>query len=82
MSIPATIGEYRVERLLGRGGMASVYLATGPRGRVALKWLHRPDPTARFASEVRILGRLRHPHVVRTLGGGVGAVGGAGASPG
>lgn len=72
--MPTRIGPYSPIRLLGRGGMASVYLATGPDGaRVAVKWLARctPHQVRRFQREVDTLSRLRHPHVVRFLGSGL-----------
>jgi eukaryotic-like serine/threonine-protein kinase len=72
-------GRYRVVRELGRGGMATVYLAHRVDGqieqRVALKVvasgqksheLHR-----RFLVERQILARLDHPHIARLLDGGV-----------
>ncbi|HXI21204.1 MAG TPA: serine/threonine-protein kinase [Gemmatimonadales bacterium] len=62
--------RYRVERLLGEGGMGAVYLATDRRLRreVALKVL-RPDlgsPEAgrRLQREARIIARLEHPGIV------------------
>jgi hypothetical protein len=62
-----TIGRYRIERELGRGGMATVYLAYDPKleRHVALKVLplqftHDPTFIARFESEIRSLARLEH----------------------
>jgi len=50
--------------------MASVFRATDPRGRpVALKVLAAQARPERLARELRALGRLDHPHVVRLLGG-------------
>ncbi len=64
-------GRYRIDRELGRGGMATVYLAEDLRhGRtVAIKVL-RPDFTARgyeperFLREIRISARLTHPQIL------------------
>ena len=62
--------SYQVEREIGRGGMATVYLARDTKhGReVALKVL-RPDlaaviGTQRFLNEIEIAARLNHPHIV------------------
>ncbi|HYC76672.1 MAG TPA: serine/threonine-protein kinase, partial [Planctomycetota bacterium] len=67
---PATIGPYRIERLLGRGGQGAVYLAHDPRlgRRVALKtlsaaWAASHGALARFAQEARVLAALDHPGV-------------------
>jgi serine/threonine protein kinase len=62
-------GRYRVERLLGRGGMATVYLARDERldRRVAIKRLHADSPVAatrRFAREARLGASLSHPNLV------------------
>lgn len=68
---PERLGPYRIERLLGRGGFASTYLArheaTGQR--VALKRLHphRQDDAefvGRFHQEAELGLRLRHPNLV------------------
>ena len=61
--------QYRVERELGRGGMAAVYLARDLKHDrdVALKVLHHElgaDGNARFLQEVRIVARLNHPHIL------------------
>jgi serine/threonine-protein kinase len=69
--LKAAIGErYTIERELGRGGMAVVYLAHDVKhGRsVALKVL-RPELTAslgaeRFVQEIQIASKLSHPHIV------------------
>ncbi len=69
----ATIGGYRLLEPVGRGGMASVWLAehdhAGLRRRFALKLPHiahaRPGLGERFARERDILARLRHPHIAR-----------------
>lgn len=68
------LGKYRLLRLLGAGGMSSVYLAehTTLHGLVAIKVLpvKRVDQTsylARFEREAREAFRLNHPNVVRTL---------------
>lgn len=66
------VGAYRLERLLGRGGMGEVYLARDERleRQVAIKRV-RPDRLddpafrARFRREARIVARLNHPAVVQ-----------------
>jgi serine/threonine protein kinase len=72
-----TIGPYRIQRLIGRGGMGAVYLAEHERlGKaVAVKVLPRlaavdPEYMARFEREVRAAGRLDHPNVVRATDAG------------
>jgi serine/threonine protein kinase len=74
--IGSTLSDrYRIERLLGRGGMAEVYLAfdTGRAAHLALKLLHEDlaqDPVfiRRFQREAHNLARLQHPNVVRFYG--------------
>jgi eukaryotic-like serine/threonine-protein kinase len=63
-------GRYRIERELGEGGMATVYLADdGRHGRhVALKVL-KPELAAllgaeRFLAEIGTTARLQHPHIL------------------
>ena len=62
--------RYRIERELGRGGMATVYLAHDLRQErlVALKVIH-PELTAtlgpeRFLREIKLTANLRHPHIL------------------
>lgn len=66
----ALADRYRVERELGRGGMATVYLAYDSRQDrpVALKVIH-PELVAslgpeRFLREIRLTAKLRHPHIL------------------
>jgi class 3 adenylate cyclase/predicted Ser/Thr protein kinase len=68
--LPERIGRYRIERLLGKGGMGSVYLAhdTLIDRDVALKVPHlgvadNPTLLERFYREARSAGRLQHPHI-------------------
>jgi len=69
--------RYVVERELGRGGMATVFLARDQRhdAHVAIKVLH-PElaplfASERFAREIRITAGLQHPNVVPVLDSGV-----------
>jgi hypothetical protein len=70
VSQPVLAGRYRLERVLGRGGMGAVYAAHDEvLGRdVAVKVLDltAADATAmaRFAREARTLASLHHPHIV------------------
>ncbi len=65
-----TVGSYRVLRTLGRGGMATVYLAHDLRHRrsVALKVLHPELAHAlgadRFLREIEVAANLSHPHIL------------------
>jgi serine/threonine protein kinase len=65
-------GKYRLERLIGRGGMGAVYVATDLRlnRSVAVKvvkarGLAGGAAERRFAREARACGRLEHPNIVR-----------------
>jgi len=66
----ALAGRYRLERVLGQGGMATVYLAHDLRHErpVALKVLRAEQSAAlgaeRFDREIKLLARLRHPFVL------------------
>ena len=68
--------RYRIDRELGAGGMATVYLAHDLKHArdVAIKVLH-PDLGAalggeRFLSEIRTTARLQHPHILPLLDSG------------
>ena len=65
------IPGYKIEKELGRGGMATVYLAVQENldRRVALKimspaLLVDPSFASRFLREAKIIARLSHPHVI------------------
>ena len=66
-------GKYQVEREIGKGGNARIYLARDPQGRrVALKVLH-PEllvsvAADRFLREIQLSSRLEHPHIARRYG--------------
>jgi eukaryotic-like serine/threonine-protein kinase len=71
----AFTGQYDVEREIGRGGNARIFLATDQSGRkVALKILH-PEllisvAADRFLREIRLASQLNHPHIARILDSG------------
>ena len=66
----ALAGRYQVEREIGRGGMATVYVAQDLKHdrRVALKVLHPHLASTlgpeRFLREIQIAARLQHPHIL------------------
>jgi tRNA A-37 threonylcarbamoyl transferase component Bud32/tetratricopeptide (TPR) repeat protein len=73
----ALADHYRLERELGAGGMATVYLAHDLKHdrKVAIKVL-RPELGAslgpeRFLQEIRVAAKLQHPHIVGLLDSGV-----------
>jgi serine/threonine protein kinase/tetratricopeptide (TPR) repeat protein len=76
-NIGRRIGAYRLERLLGRGGMGAVYLAVREddfKQRVALKLINPGMYTTeildRFLNERQILAHLQHPNIAGLLDGG------------
>ena len=65
------VGEYRVEQVLGRGGMGVVYSGLQPviEKRVAIKVLNSelssdPALVKRFLDEARAVNRIRHPNII------------------
>ena len=69
---PPTIGRYRVEAVIGHGGMAYVYRGRNTNGPVAIKVANhkvQADPKLmhRFRHECQALARLDHPHIVRLI---------------
>ncbi len=77
--IGGCIGPFRIERRLGEGGMASVFLARREgadfQQTVALKLLKRgalsPIEQSFFRRERQVLARLSHPNIARLIDGGV-----------
>jgi serine/threonine-protein kinase len=71
MAIPEKIGRYKIKSELGRGGMATVYLAYDPsfEREVAIKilpleMLHDPQFHIRFEREIKLVAALEHPSIV------------------
>ncbi|MDX1929543.1 MAG: serine/threonine-protein kinase [Pirellulaceae bacterium] len=70
-------GPYRVEGVLGRGGMGTVYKGSHARSgeKVAIKVIaaavaDQSRFRRRFAAEIDTLKRLKHPHIVELIGYG------------
>ncbi len=76
-AIPRRIGRYAITRLIGEGGMGTVYEAQQeqPRRTVALKMLRgglaSPSLLKRFGYEAQVLGRLQHPGIAQIIEFGV-----------
>lgn len=77
--LPRQVGAYRIERLLGQGGMGDVFLArrTGEFDQqVAVKLIRRDFGIAarvldrRFRQERQILASLQHPNIAHLIDGG------------
>jgi len=72
----ALSNRYRLERELGAGGMATVYLAGDLQHErpVALKVLHAELAATlgpeRFLNEIRTTARLQHPHILPVFDSG------------
>ncbi len=67
-------GKYRLDRLLGEGGMGAVYAAenlnTGRRVAVKVlhgQWMQRPEVAQRFVREARATTAIAHPNIVEVL---------------
>jgi serine/threonine protein kinase len=71
-SVPATVGPYRVQGLLGEGAMGRVFRAERDGRQVAVKLLRGEHLRSRllldrFFREARAVSRIRHPHIVEVL---------------
>ena len=69
-----TIGNVRIDKELGRGGMAEVYVGTHLRldRLVTVKVMHSyieadPELQARFEREAKVVAALRHPNIVQVF---------------
>lgn len=76
MTLPQRFGPYLLERLLGSGGMAEVYLAhlerPGFKKQVCIKKMRAPGAqaeryTAMFRDEAALAARLHHPNIVEVF---------------
>lgn len=70
-----TLGGYRLEKPLGQGGMATVYLGRGPDGQaVAVKVISTETENiefrTRFEREIKVSHTLKHPNVVEVINWG------------
>jgi serine/threonine-protein kinase len=77
LSVGAAVGEYRIQKLLGRGAFGAVYHASHALigKQVALKVLgaqfsEDPAMSARFVDEARAVNRIAHPNIVDIFGFG------------
>lgn len=77
VNVPRQIGDYKILRVLGVGGMSIVYAAlqNQPRRMVALKVMKQGTTTSvslrRFRREIEILGRLHHPYIAQVFDAGM-----------
>ena len=69
--IGKNLGNYRIEMILGKGGMSTVYMAHQPSmdRTVAIKvlpreFLHDDTFLIRFQQEIKMVSRLEHPHIL------------------
>jgi serine/threonine-protein kinase len=73
VQVGTRLGPYALEAIIAEGGFGTVFRASGgPRGAAAVKLLHAelagsPEALARFAREVDVLGRVRHPGIAEVL---------------
>ena len=75
--LPESIGPYKVENLLEKGGMSLLYLATHPDIEAPItikvllpKFLSHPEMSARFLKEAEIIALADHPNIVKLYGYG------------
>ncbi len=75
--LPESIGPYKVENLLEKGGTSLLYLATHPEINVPItikvllpKFLSHPEMSARFLKEAEIIALADHPNIVKLYGYG------------
>jgi len=71
-SIPKSIGPYKIESLLNKGGMSLLYLALSPKTQKPLvikvlspKYLENTEVVDRFLKEAKIIGLTDHPNIIK-----------------
>jgi serine phosphatase RsbU (regulator of sigma subunit)/tRNA A-37 threonylcarbamoyl transferase component Bud32 len=74
---PKTIGPYKIESLLEKGGMSYLYLASHPESHepvtikvLSPKYLSNPEVVRRFLNEAEIIAMADHPNIVKLYGHG------------
>lgn len=77
VEVGTELGYYRLLKKLGEGGMGSVWRAVHTKldKHVAVKvlpatWSHDPALLTRFEREMKAVGKLEHPHIVRAMDAG------------
>ncbi len=75
--VPTEIGPYKIEGLLGKGGMSRLYLGLHPETHDPLaikvllsKYVGHPEMKERFLREAHIISVTDHPNIVKTYGHG------------
>lgn len=74
---PDTIGPYKIESLLDRGGMSLLYLGVDPKSKEPItikvllpKYVSHPEMKERFLKEAEIISLTDHPNIVKLYGHG------------
>lgn len=77
IEIPKSIGPYKIESLLEKGGMSILYLGTHPETRepttikvLSPRYLSNPEVVERFLREATIIAMADHPNIVKLYGHG------------
>lgn len=77
LPIPATIGPYKIDSLLNKGGMSLLYLGVDPATKTALaikvlspQYVNQHDAVERFLKEAHIIELSRHPNIIKLYGHG------------
>lgn len=77
VQIPETIGGYKIESLLNKGGMSLLFLALHPETKEPLtikvlsdEYLSHPEIVERFMQEAAIIQITNHPNIVTLYGHG------------
>ncbi|HXF29140.1 MAG TPA: serine/threonine-protein kinase, partial [Chlamydiales bacterium] len=72
IQIPATIGRWRIEGLMEKGGMSLLYLGVHPETNEAIivkvlspQYLQHPEVVARFLNEAHIISLTDHPNIIK-----------------
>lgn len=75
--MPEKIGPYKVEALLDKGGMSTLFLATHPDTKepvaikvLSQKYISNPEVVNRFLNEAEIISMTDHPNIIKTYGHG------------
>jgi serine/threonine protein kinase len=77
IAVPESIGPYKIECLLDKGGMSILYLGTHPDTKepttikvLSPKYISHPEMVRRFTNEAEIISMTNHPNIVQLYGYG------------